>query len=216
MSTTLTLYHSRGSCSLAVHVALEEAGAVYESIDVDIGHGAQRQPDYLAVNPKGKVPVIAEGSWVLTETTAILAFIARRHPGADLWPADPAEEGRLLEWLATISSAVHPAYSHVARPERYATSQAAKKDVAAKGVENCRQQWAAVDERLAEGPWALGRRYSVADPYLLVFWRFGAGPTLGFDMARSFPRWTDHTRRMLERPAVRRTFEQEDLDLPAL
>ena len=64
------------------------------------------------------------------------------------------------------------------------------------------------------GPWAIGERYSVADPYLLVYWTWGRGPVLGFDMAREFPRWTEHARRLARRPAVQRAFASEGLPLP--
>jgi glutathione S-transferase len=71
------------------------------------------------------------------------------------------------------------------------------------------------DKKLDSGPWAVGKGYSVADPYLLVFWTWGRGPTLGFDMAKDFPNWTAHARRMGERAAVKRAFERESLELPA-
>jgi glutathione S-transferase len=216
MSTKLKLYQSPGSCSLAAHIALEEAGADYDLVRISLAKGEHLQPEYLAVNPKAKIPVLADGSWVLTENPAILRFIARRYPTAGLWPEDAAQDARATEWLAWLATTIHPAFAHVVRPARWATDEAAQKDVAAKAVETCRAHWTSVDKALGDGPWALGERYSVADSYLLVFWRFGAGKTLGFDMASLCPRWTAHTRRMIERPAVRRVYEQEELELPSL
>lgn len=210
-----TLYYAPGACSLAPHLALEEAGADYEPVRVDLAAGEQRRPEYLAVNPKGRVPALAEGGWVLTENPAILRLIARRFPQSGLWPDDPAEEARCAEWLAWMSSTVHVAYAHVRRPERYASGDAAKAEVVAQGRETARDVWGQVEQRIGAGPWALGERLSVADPYLLVFWTWGRGPTLGLDMAAEFPNWTAHARRLAERPAVQRVFAREGLRLPA-
>lgn len=214
-TTKLKFYYSPGACSLAPHIALEEAQAEFEPVRVRLADGEQNAPEYRRINPKGRVPALADGEWTLTENPAILRFIARRYPNAGLWPDDPRDEGRCAEWLAWMSSTVHVSYAHVRRAERYASDPSAIEDVVAKGKETCRDVWSAVDERLHRGPWALGERYSVADPYLLVFWTWGRGPTLGFDMPRDFPNWTAHARRMAERPAVRRAFEREALELPA-
>jgi glutathione S-transferase len=215
LSDTLTLYYSPGACSLAPHIALEETGAPFEAVKIDFATAEQRGGRYLAINQKGRVPALAEGEWVLTENPAILRYIARRYPEAALWPEDPREEGRCAEWLAWMSSTIHPAYAHIRRAERYATDEAAIEDVKAKGHETCADLWTMIEVGLSRGGWALGERYSVADPYLLVFWHWGRGQVLGYDMARRFPYWTDHARRMAERPAVQRAFAREGLPLPA-
>lgn len=211
---TLKLYYSPGACSLAPHLALEETGADYEPVRVMLAKGEQNTPEYRRINPKGRVPALAQDDWVVTENPAILRLIAARHPDAGLWPDDPLDEARCAEWLAWLSSTIHVSYAHVRRPERYADGEAAQDAVIAKGKETCREVWRAVDERLGSGPWALGQRFSVADPYLTVFWTWGRGPTLGFRMEQEFPNWTAHARRMAERPAVRRVFEREGLELP--
>ena len=95
------------------------------------------------------------------------------------------------------------------------TDPAAVEDVKAKGHETCADLWTMIEVGLSRGGWAAGERYSVADPYLLVFWHWGRGQVLGYDMARQFPHWTDHARRMAERPAVQRAFAREGLALPA-
>jgi glutathione S-transferase len=215
MPNKFKLYYSPGACSLASHMALEEAGADYEPVRVNFASAEQRTPEYLRINPKGRVPALAEGDRVVTENPAILRYVARLHPGAKLWPEDPAEEARCAEWLAFISSTVHPAYAHIRRPERYATDPKAKEDVMAKGRESCREIWSMVEAKFGKGPWATGDRFSVADPYMLVFWTWGRGQVLGYDMAKDFPNWTDHARRMATRPAVKKVFEREGLDLPA-
>src|SRR5262245_26167723 len=211
----LKLYFSPGACSLASHLALEEAGADYEPVRVNFGENQQRSPDYLRINPKGRVPALVDGDFIVTENPAILRYVARKHPDAKLWPDDPMQEARCAEWLAWISSTVHPAYAHIRRPERYATDPKAKEDVQQKGRESCREIWGMVDQKMGKGPWAAGDRFSVADSYALVFWTWGRGPTLGYDMAKDFPNWTAHARRMAERPAVKKILEREGTPLPA-
>jgi glutathione S-transferase len=213
----LKLFYSPGACSFASHMALEEAGADYEPVRVNLAGGEQRSQDYLRLNPKGRVPVLVDGDLVITENPAILRYIARTHPDAKLWPEDPAAEARCMEWLAWICSGVHVTYAHIRRAERYATSDAAKEDVIAKGKQSSREVWQAVENKLAgaPGPWAAGAQFSVADPYLVVFWTWGRGPTLGYDMAKDFPTWTAHARRAAERPAIRKIFEREGQELPA-
>lgn len=219
--TTFRLYYGRGACSLAPHVALEEAGADFEAVRVALGDGEQRTPEYRRINPKGRVPALARGDWVLTEVPAILRYVARAHPAARLWPEDAEAEARCAEWLAWLSSTVHPAYSHVSRAERYASSAAAREEVVERGRETCRALCLEIDRKLGVGPWALGEDYSVADPYLLAVWTWGrlpasptyAGLSIGLDLGRDLPSWTAHARRMAERPAVRRAFQREEIAL---
>ena len=212
--TQLKLFYAPGACSLAPHIVLEETGAPYEPVRIALAKGEQRTPEYLKINPKGRVPALVEGDWALTENPPILRYLARRFPEMRLWPEDARPEARCAEWLAWIASTIHVAYAHVRRPERYASGQAAIEDVVAKGKETCRELWAQVDQKLGSGPWALGETYSVADPYLLTFWTWGRGPMLAFNMAGDLPNWTAHARRMAERPAVQRAFEREGLELP--
>jgi len=84
------LYYAPGTCALETHIALEEAGAPYEAVLVDFRSQTQRSPEYLAVNPKGRVPALVTESGTLTETPALLCFVAQRYPNAELAPlADP-------------------------------------------------------------------------------------------------------------------------------
>src|SRR4029077_16471269 len=195
----IKLSHAPGACSLAPHIALEEVGARYELSRVDLAANQQNSAEYLRINPKARVPALIDGDWVLTEAPAILRYIAARHPAAGLWPWDPREEARCAEWLNWISSTVHVAFVHVRRAARYAADPHAVEDVAATARKTCRDLWGAVEDKLGDAPWAIGERYSVADPYLLVYWTWGRGPVLAFDMAHDFPRWTEHARRLAGR-----------------
>src|SRR4051794_678268 len=80
--TQLKLFYAPGACSLAPHIVLEETGAAYEPVHVALAKGEQRTPEYLRINPKGRVPALAEGDWALTENPAILRYLARRFPQA--------------------------------------------------------------------------------------------------------------------------------------
>ena len=212
----LKLFYSPGACSLAPHIALAETGQPFEAVRVNFAEGEQRKPEYLAINPKGRVPALDDGGFVVTENPAILRYVARKYPTAALWPDDPRDEARCAEWLAWCSSGIHVTYAHIRRPERYAASEDARADVVAKGIESARDAWEQVERKLAASAsdWAAGERYSVADPYVFLFWTWGRGPTLGYDMARDFPAWTAHAERMKARPAVRNALEREGIAVP--
>jgi glutathione S-transferase len=210
----IKLYHAPGACSFAAHMALEESGLAYEVTRVNLAEGEQRTPAYLAINPKGRVPALADGDFVVTEVPAILRYVSRISSGAALWPADPRDDARCAEWLAWISSGVHVAYAHIRRAERYADSDAGKAEVIAKGKVTARDIWEQVEQRVGSQTWIAGDSFSVADLYLTVFWTWGRGPVLGYDMPADFPQWTAHARRVAERPAVRRVFERDGIVLP--
>jgi glutathione S-transferase len=210
----MRLYYATGACSLAPHIALEEVGDRFELSRVDLAANQQNSAEFLRVNAKARVPTLTDGDWVLTEAPAILRYIAARHPAAGLWPWDPRQEARCAEWLAWISSTIHVSAGHVRRAARYASDPRAVEDVAATAKKTCRELWQTVESRIGEGPWAIGERYSVTDPYLLVYWMWGRSPLLGYDMAHDFPQWTAHARRLAARPAVQRAFASEGLALP--
>lgn len=213
----VTLFHSPGSCSSAVHLALEETGLTYEVTRVALADGEQRTDRYLRLNPKGRVPVLVDGDFVITEVAAILRYVTRLAPSAGLWPQDPREDGRCAEWLAWIGSGVHVAYAHVRRPERYADSEAGLAEVVAKGRVTARATWQLVEDKIAaQGtPWAAGSTFSVADLYVFLFWTWGRGQVLAYDMEADFPHWTALARKVAARPAVQRVQARDGFPVPA-
>jgi glutathione S-transferase len=213
--TTRTLYYAPGACSLAAHIVLEESGLPYEGRKLDLAAGDQRAPEYLAINERGRVPALVEDGWVLTECAAILRHIARAVPETAMWPTDLRGQAAADEWLGWLAVNHHVAYAHVRRPERYTTDEEAYAGIRAKGADTFGDLCTMTEVRLANGGWALGDRYSVVDPYLMVFWVWGRGAALKFDMASRFPAWTAHARRLAERPAVQAVFAREALQLPA-
>ncbi|MBN9062975.1 MAG: glutathione S-transferase [Rhizobiales bacterium 65-9] len=205
----ITLYYSPGACSLAPHIVLEEAGFPFTAERVDFSKAQQRSQDYLRINPKARVPALVDGDFIVTENPAILRYIAALAPEKQLWPDNARDEARCMEWMAWMSSGLHVSYAHIRRAERYATGEAALESVRAKGREATREIWEAVEKKMPSGSWLAGDRYSVADPYLYVFWAWGGGQVLGYDMDREFPKWSALARRVAERPATQRALARE-------
>ena len=203
-----TLFFSPGACSLASAIALAESGRPYELKRVKFAENEQQSPDYLKINPKGRVPALATDKGVLTENVAILAFIAQAAPEAKLAPLnDPFAFARMQGFNAYISSTVHVAYAHRRRGYRWATKQEALDDMAAKVPQNMRDCFSLIEKEYLAGPWVLGDDYSIADAYLFTMSDWLKG--LGIDIA-DYPRVAEHYRRMKERPAVQRALAQHE------
>ena len=196
----LTLYTSSGSCSRASHIALEESGLDFEVRLLDFSKSEQREPDYLAINPKGRVPALATGQGVLTESPAILAHIAALAPAGLLAPTDPFAFARMQAFNLYLATTIHVAHAHGRRAARWSDDAAAQATMAAKVTQNMRDGFALIEADLT-GDWVMGAGYTVADPYLFTF--AGWLETDGVDIAE-FPRVQAHFERMQARPAVQR------------
>jgi len=203
----LTLYFSPGACSMASHIGLEEAGAAYEERPVRTSHGEQHAPEYLKVNPRGKVPALVIDGQVLTENTAILVYIARRFPSARLLPEHPMDEARCIATLAWFSSAVHPPFTRCMRAERFADSEAAQASVREMGRQSFWMHLQEIDGMLQDRQWIMGDQYTVADPYALVFYGWGLRIRLPMAELAAYTNWKD---RMVLRPAVHRVLNREN------
>src|SRR4051794_28970567 len=122
----LKFYYTPETCALASHIALEEAGAEYEAVRLDFRAGDQRKPEYLAINPKGRVPALITDDGVLTETPAILVYVAQRFARAKLAPLDsPFAFARVQAFNSYLCSTVHVAHAHKFRGSRWADDPAA-------------------------------------------------------------------------------------------
>lgn len=205
----MKLYYTPHTCALATHIALEEVGATYATTRIDFASNQQRSPDYLKINPKGRVPALVTDRGVLTETPAMLVFVAQSFPAAGLAPLDdPFAFGRMQAFNAYLAATVHVAYAHKRRGSRWADGEAALQDMAAKAPQNLRDCFTLIENEYLPGPWVLGETYSVADAYLFTLTDWLSG--LGIDMA-DFPRVADHYRRMRERPAVQRALAEHEV-----
>jgi glutathione S-transferase len=198
----LKFYYATGTCALATHIALEEAGAAYEPIAVDFTSQAQRSAEYLAINPKGRVPALVTDDGILTETPALLVFVAQRFPAAELAPlSDPFALAQAQEFNSYLCSTVHVAHAHGRRGARWADDPSAHEAMKRKVAPNMADCFALIEQKLLCGPWVMGERYTICDPYL-----FTIGSWLeadGVDMTR-LPRVVAHRRRMQARPAVQK------------
>jgi glutathione S-transferase len=202
----LTLYYTPGACSLAAHVALEEAGAAFEAIRIDLAANQQRSAEYLAINPRGRVPTLVLDGEPIGENIAILTCLARLFPDARLLPADsPLTAARAYELMAWLTSTVQVSISQIFRAGRFTADAATQAALQRDGRGLVATHYQAVEAGLV-GAWALGEEYSALDPLLLVFWRWGQ--RLEMDLG-AYPRWAAHSARVLQRPAVQRALARE-------
>ena len=201
------LYYAAGTCALASHIALEECGASYEAVRVDFRTNDQRKPEYLAINPKGRVPALVTDHGVLTETPALLAYIAQIFPAAQLAPtADSFEFARVQAFNSYLCSTVHIAHAHRMRGYRWADDAAAIEEMRRKVPESVGECFGLIEREMFAGPWVMGEAYTICDPYLFTLAQFLEGD--GVDPAR-FPKILAFRNRMAQRPAVRRALAQE-------
>jgi glutathione S-transferase len=203
----LKLFYALGSCSLSSHIALEEAGANYELVAMSTKAGDQRKPEYLAINPKGRVPALVTDRGVLTETPAILAYVAQSYPAAKLAPLDdPFAFAEAQAFNSYLCATVHVAHAHKHRGYRWADDPAALAEMTRKVPETEAACFQLIEDELFKGPWVMGEAYSVCDGYLftLAGWLEGDGIDL-----RRFPKVHEHSERMRERPAVRKVLAEE-------
>jgi glutathione S-transferase len=202
----MTLYFSPGACSLASHIGLEETGAPYELKPILLAKQQQKTPDYLKINPRGKVPALSIDGKVLVENTAILTYLARRFPEKKLLPADPAEESRCIATMCWFSSIVHPSYQRFHRPERFADGEAAYPAIKDNGKKSFWANLQEIDSMIQANHWVMGRDFTAVDGYALVF--YGWAERSGFAV-KELGAYTAWKERMMSRPTVKKSIEEE-------
>lgn len=201
----LKLYYAIGSCAQASHLALEEAGATYEAVRLNLGAGDQNKPDYRAINAKGRVPSLVTDRGIITETPAILAYIAQSFPQAKLAPLDdPFAFAKVQSFNSYLCSTVHVAHAHGARGSRWADNQASLEDMKNKVPQTIGDCFALIEREMIAGPWVMGDTFSICDPYLYTI--AGWLKRDGVDI-ESFPKVAEHRRRMEARPAVKKVLD---------
>lgn len=202
----LKLYYAPNTCALATRIALEEAGLAYELVSIDFANSQQRTPEYLAINPKGRVPAIATERGVITENPALLLYIAQSAPAAKLAPLDdPFALAEMQAFTNYLCSTVHVAHAHNRRGSRWANEPSSLEDMKRKVPETMTACFDIIENGMFKGPWAMGAHYTVADPYLFTIASWLEGD--GVDVTR-FPKVIDHRSRMAERPAVQRALQK--------
>ena len=203
----LSFFTARGTCALATHIALIEAGAAFDLIVLDFASQAQRSAKFLALNPKGRVPALLTPQGLLTESVALLAYVAQAYPQAQLAPTEPFAFAQLQAFNAYIASTMHVAHAHRPRPMRWADDEAAHKAMQAKVPQNMRDSCRYIEDNYLQGDWVLGERFSVADGYLFTVSGWLASD--GVDI-QDFPKIAAHHARVAARASVQQALAQLD------
>lgn len=207
---SIKLYFAPGACSLASHIALEESGLKYETQKIDTAAGQQRSPEYLAINPRGRVPTLVVDGHVLTENVGILTYVGGGYPKAGIWPKDTWHQAVAVSTMAWLSNTVHPAFGHMFRAQRYVDGDAAQEAVKAKGREMYWGFLKEIDGLLAGRKWAVGDHFTVVDGYLVVFYRWGNRNQMPVSELRNYSALID---RVLARPAVKKVMADEGITM---
>ncbi len=201
----MIFYYAPKTVSVAAHIALEEAGADYESRKLDFSKTEQRSDDYLKVNPKGRVPALVTDRGIITETPAILAFIAQTYPAAKLAPLDDTFGfAKLQEFNMYLCATVHVAHAHKVRGTRWVDDSSAIEAMKKKVPQTMAECFSLIENEMFIGPWVLGENFSVCDVYLYTLSQWLEGD--GVDI-RTFPKVAEHTSRMKTRPAVQKILQ---------
>src|ERR1700749_1384933 len=159
------LYYATGTCALASHIALEEAGADYKAERLDFKTNQQQSPEYLEINAKGRVPSLVTERGIITENPAILAYIAQTFPKAKLAPLDdPFAFAQLQSFTSYLCSTVHVAHAHKGRGYRWASEESSFADMKRKIPESMAAAFALIEKKMLKGPWVMGETFTVCDP----------------------------------------------------
>lgn len=201
------LYYATGTCALASHIALEEAGAAYTTERLDFKSNQQNSAEYLAINPKGRVPALVTDRGILTETPAMLAFIAQSFPQARLAPFDDAFAfAQAQAFNSYLCSTVHINHAHRMRGARWATEESSFADMKRKVPQSVGASFAMIERDMLKGPWVMGDTYTICDPYLFTLAGWLEGDSVDIS---TLPKVADHRKRMADRPAVQKALAEE-------
>lgn len=201
------LFYAPATCSLATHITLEEVGAKYELIKIDFSKTEEQSPEYLRVNPKARVPALVTPQGTLTETPAILAFLAQAFPASHLMPSDNTFEfAKIQEFNSYLCSTLHVAHAHRMRGNRWADDPEAILSMQKKVPETVSASFSYIEENYLKGSWVMGEQFTIADPYLFTLGRWVEGDGADPDQ---FPLVMAHRARMLERKSVKKALSSE-------
>jgi len=203
----LTLYYTPNTCALASLITLEEIGADFKLERISFPKEEQKSAEFLKVNPKARVPALVTDHGILTETPAILAYLAQTNPDAKLAPqADPFLFARMQEFNSYLCSTLHVAHAHRMRGHRWVDDAAAIEAMKRKVPESVGQSFALVEKQALAGPYVLGDQYSVADAYLFTLSRWMNNDGLN---PADYPKVQAHAVLIGARPAVQKAMKTE-------
>jgi glutathione S-transferase len=209
----MILFQFPTACSRVTLNALEETGADYETRLVNLHNNQQKSPEYLAVNPKGKVPALSIDGHLMTENSVILNYLDQQYPAAQLLPksSDPVQAMQPHTDMAWCAATLHPIVRQIRNPQRY--TQGETGGIRADGIEKMNKECAIMDQRLSGGRWWYGSEWSILDTY--IYWAYStAGKGAEFELDR-FQALAEHAARVRQRPAFIRTLECERSSLIA-
>lgn len=208
----LTLYYYPGNASLLPHMMLREIGADVELRLVDRAQNAQKSPEYLALNPNGRIPVLVDGALVLFETAAIALHLADRFPESGLAPpVGTAERAQFYKWMVHLTNTPQAEFRAWFYPGEHVADEAAAPSVKAAAGTRLDLMFDRLAAQIGEGPWVMGHRFSAADLFLFMLIRWGRGMPRP---PRTLPVLGGLAERVMARPAVRKAIEIEGLQAP--
>jgi len=203
----LKLYYAPNSCAVASHLALEHSGATYEARKLDFSKQEQRSADYLAINPKGRVPALITSHGVLTENPAILAYIAQSFPAARLAPVEDAWQfAQAQSFNSYLCSTVHVAHAHRYRGARWSDDAAAIATMTRKVPQNMKACFDLIETDFFKGPFVLGDDYSICDMYLFTITNWLEGDEVDVSW---FPKVATMRKWMLDNPVVQKVLASQ-------
>lgn len=200
----MKLFYAPGTIATASLITLCECGAEFEALKVDFKTAQQGSQEYLTINPKGRVPALVTEQGILTETPAILVYLAQQFPQAQLVPNDTYAFAQLQSFNSYMASTVHVNHAHKLRGARWASQQTSFDDMRAKVAENMLASFDYIQQAYLSGPWVMGQQYTVADAYLFAIasWLEGDGVAM-----QQLPKISEHFERMQQRPAVQEVLQ---------
>ena len=212
---SVKLYFSPGACSFVPHTLLEMAGAEFEPVMVKLHKGEQNEPAYRSVNPRGQVPVLVDGGQTITQIVAIVNHLDARFPEQGFLPRDPLARTRVLETLAWMNNTVHPTFTHVFMPFKFAgtpEAQAELKAFNAKIYAGLLGELEAMAKKAADEGRAFlgGERFGPLDAYALTLLRWGGFAQI--DPTGFAALWA-HVQKVAQLPGVAKAIERERLQL---
>jgi glutathione S-transferase len=203
---SLILYYASGACSMAPHIVLEEIGTPYDTVRIDLKAGQQNTPEFRAINPRGKVPVLKIGDEILTEGIAILFYLARGCPEQPLLPPTVLSGARCFEWLSFLEANLHTTQGEILHPEKHSTDPEDARAIRTKAKERQRENYRDVDRHI-HGRFAVGDSFTIADAFLFVFYTWGRlGRMVDAAQTPTFFAWGEAMR---TRPSIERVLKAE-------
>ncbi len=195
----LKLAYCPTACSMAPYILLKEASADFETMDINLGKGEHLTPEYLRINPKGKVPALIVDGKPLTENLAIQLWIAQAYPQANLMPKDSFDYFKAISVMSWCGSGIHPKLTQQARPERYSNLPSSAESIKSLGSDAMFELFAIANEMLTDREWFFDH-FTCADAYFC--WCFKRGAAFGRDQS-VFEHCQNHMTRMEQRASVK-------------